>query len=139
MSFLNDEVKLTAVFRDAWKDVDNEFKDIPVDLVGEKTVPNTNGEIVRFRVKRAMSAPHAIGTSRRNFGSVIVQFVTPSGNGPGRALAVADFIASIFAPGNAPITIGGIKCKTPSANGPLEDGALVTINVDVPFSSSYSA
>lgn len=139
MSFFSDEQVLTKHFITAWNLVGNEFNDMPVETAMEKKNPNDDGELVRFRVKRAMSSPFAIGGTRRNFGSVLIQLVGPIGNGPGRILNAADHIAQIFAPGEKPIRIGGLRCKTPSAGGIQEEGTLATLTVDIPFSSDYSS
>lgn len=139
MSFFQDEQKLTQHFMAAWADNANPYKDIPVELVTEKKDPNDKGEIVRLRVKRALSGPFAIGGTRRNFGSVLVQLVGPTGFGPGRLLNAADKVAQIFAPNEKPIRIGSVRCKTPSAGGIQEEGTLATLVVDVPFSSDYSS
>lgn len=139
MSFFEDEQKLTAHFRTAWTDNANPYKDIPIDLVTQKVDPNTAGEVVRFRVKRALSGPFAIGGTRRNYGSALVQLVGPVGKGPGRLLKAADKIAAIFAPNQKPVRLGGLRCKTPSAGGIQEEGTLATLLVDIPFSSDYSS
>lgn len=139
MSFFEDEQRLTKHFCESWVDLLNDYKDMPIDLVTEKRNPNDKGELVRFRVKRAPSGPFAIGGTRRNFGSVLVQFTGPIGNGPERLLKAADKVAEIFAPGDKPIRIGALRCKLPSAGGIGEEGTLATIVVDIPFVSDYSS
>lgn len=139
MSFFEDEQTLLSYFMSGWTDIDNEFRSIPVDTAMAKTNPNDDGELVRFRVKRAPSGPFAIGGTRRNFGSVLVQLQGQSGFGPGRLLNAADKVAEIFAPGDKPIRIGALRCKLPSAGGIGEEGTLATIVVDIPFVSDYSS
>lgn len=139
MSFFEDEQKLYKHFMTAWSDSANPYKNMPVDTSTEKKEPNSVGELVRFRVKRAASRPFAIGGTRRNFGSVLVQFVGPTGNGPARILKAADKVAEIFSPGDHPVRIGSLKCGVPSAGGIQEEGTLATLVVDIPFSSDYSA
>lgn len=139
MSFFEDEQRITKHFIEAWQDPSNVFKDMPVDTVMEKKDPNDAGELVRFRVKRALSTPFAIGGSRRNFGSVLVQFQGQIGLGQGRVLKAADKVAAIYAPGEIPVRIGGLRFRLPSAGGIQEEGTLATLVVDVPFSSDYSS
>ena len=139
MSFFEDEQRLTKHFIESWQDPANTFNDMPIDTVMEKKDPNDAGELIRFRVKRAPSTPFAIGGSRRNFGSVLVQFQGQIGLGQGRILKAADKVAAIYAPNEKPIRIDGLRCRLPSAGGIQEEGTLATLVVDIPFSSDYSS
>ncbi len=139
MNFFEDEQKLTEHFTNYWGQPSNEYRGIPVELSSEKTPPNEDGEVVRFRIKRSTSLPFAIGGSRRNFGSVIVQVVSKNGNGPGRILKIAGKVSEAFVENGRPVRVNGnIVCRVPSGDGPHEEGVLTTMNVDVPFFSSYS-
>jgi hypothetical protein len=138
MSFFNDEQKLTKHFLDAWDDVSNEYRAIPVDAPSKRSSPDSSGEIVNFRVMRSPSRPYAIGGSRRNFGSVLVQIKLVAGSGAGKISKIADVIAGFYVANNKPIRISPITCGLSSANGPFEEDTFVMMNVDVPWHSDYN-
>lgn len=133
MKFKNDSIILTSRFKSVFETA---HLTIPVDYPGFTTEP-LNGWIVRFRVSRAPSISPAIGSkSRRNYGSVIVQIVCPTGIGEGPILDVADDVSACF----RMFRSGGLKCKEPSLIGPHEDAksGLLTATVDIPFRSDYT-
>lgn len=138
MSFFNDEQKITKRFLDSWDAVSNPYRTIPVDCVSEKKDP-VGGKLIRFRIKRAPSTSRGLGNLRRNFGSAMVQIVVPFGSGAGTITKIADAISAMFKEVDGrPLRLGNIKFRTASANGPFEEESLVTMVVDVPFSSDYS-
>lgn len=125
---MSDEVALTTRFK---TNFDSSYPSIPVDYPGTTTKPS-GGTLVRFRVSRAPSITTAIGgTRRRNFGSVMIQIIMPTGSGPGALLAMADTISSWF----RLYRTGKIKCGEPSLGPVVEEGALIMGTLDVPFRS----
>jgi hypothetical protein len=141
MSFFNDEQKITKHFLDSWDDVANPYRLIPVDCVSEKKDP-IEGKLVRFRIKRAPSTSRGIGNLRRNFGAAVIQIVVPFGSGAGAMTKMADVVCSMFKEDDGrPLRLGNIKFRTASGGGPFEEEktSLVTMWVEVPFSSDYSS
>lgn len=126
--FVQDEVALTTHFKTNFEAA---YPNIPVDYPGVPVKP-TGGNIVRFRITRAPSQTVAIGGARRrNYGSVLVQIVAPTGNGPGGVLGVADAVSGFFRLWRS----NGLKCGEPSLGPVREDGAFLTATVDIPFRS----
>lgn len=138
MSFFEDEQVLTKHFLDGW-DL-SPYSEVPVDLVGQKTPATDAGVWVRFRVKRAPSAPFAIGPSRRNFGSVLVQILSRTGEGPAALLTIADYVSLMFKDvTGAPLRIGALRTKTSSASPIMEDDGVISLTVDIPYTSDHTS
>lgn len=133
MNFAADETALTVKFAAIW--AASAYAAIPVDYPGQKSQP-VNGKLVRFRIQHAPSRSSAVGDKRRrNFGSVLVQIVLPTGKGQAELLAIADVISN----GYHRFKSGGLRTR-PASLGPMpEDTSFITGTVDVPFFSDYSA
>jgi hypothetical protein len=133
MNFAADEIALTQKFATDW--AASAYAAIPVDYPGKKSDPIA-GEIVRFRIQHAPSRSSAVGdVRRRNFGSVLVQIVLPSGQGQGKLVAIADVVSNMF----HRFKSGGLRCRPASLGALSEDSSFIMGTVDVPYFSDYSA
>lgn len=132
MMFLSDDSILTNRFATEW--AASPYASVPVDYPGKKVTPS-DGKVVRFRIGKAPTVSSAVGdTRRRNFGTVMVQIVLPSGGGSGELLQMADKVSDIF----KRFKSGGLRCRPASMTGPSEDGSFIMGTVDVPYQSDYS-
>lgn len=132
MNHFNDERVLTKRFRDA---IGIGYPAIRVDYLGQPSEA-VDGKLVRFRILRAPTHQVALRTPARpmkNYGSVVIQIMFPTGSGPGELLEVVDFISAIFTGWRS----DGILCKPANLTGPREEGTFIMATVDVPFTSFY--
>jgi hypothetical protein len=131
MSIKNDEIIITQKF-DAI--LQAESINLPVDYPG-KTASPIGGKIIRLRINHAPSKYAEIGgTRRRNFGSIMIQIVLPTGRGKGEMLGYVD----AFINGFHKFKSGALRCKAASFQDGVEESGFITGTVDVPYYSDYS-
>lgn len=132
MNHFQDERILTTQFKTRF---DAAANGVPVDYLGQSSQA-VNGKLIRFRVLRAPSRQIALRSPNRpmrNFGSVVIQIMFPTGRGPGELLEMVDFISAIF----LGFRSDGILCKPPNLTGPREEGTFIMATIDIPFTSDY--
>jgi len=133
MSIENDEIILTQRFK-AILDA-SAYSTIKVDYPGYKVEP-ASGEVIRLRFGHGPSQLAQVGGGRRrNFGSVLIQIVIPSGTGKARLLKIAD----VFISGFHQYKSGALRCKAGSYRDGIEESGFITGTVDVPYHSDYSS
>lgn len=132
MNFTNDDSILVTRFKTLWEA--GPYTAIPVSYPASPVEP-VNGKLVKLSIGKAPTVSSAVGNMRnRNFGTLAITVILPTGDGTGELTTICDFVGSFF----KAFRSGGLICRPASMFGPFEEGALIRGGVDVSFLSDYT-